>query len=127
MARLLNFFAVSAPGAPQSLRTISVDVTNITIKWDRVNCLERNRNTDSYVVAYYPTSNPNEKGGATIPGTRDGDRMFSLTGLPPRTGYKFEVYANNPLLRGVTGAIATITVSTTAPQSKIIILLSVKF
>ena len=122
MARV--FFTVLAPSAPQSLRVISVDVTNITIEWDRVDCLERNGNTDSYTVNYYPTSNPNERGGATISGTGDSDRMFSLTGLPPRTGYQFEVHANNPLVRGVTGAIATINISTTAPQSKI---LSVKF
>ena len=107
-----------APGAPQSLRIASVDVTNITIQWDRVYCLERNGPTDYYVVVYYPTSYPSGIRATTISGTRDSDRMFSLPGLPPRTSYTFEVEAGNPLIRDP-GALATVNVSTTAPQSKI--------
>ena len=115
----LSIFHCLAPGAPQSLRMASVDVSSIIIQWDRVNCLERNGHIDSYTVFFYPTSNPNERESAVILGTGDDDRMFNLTGLPPRTGYQFEIHANNPLLRGVTGAVATINVRTTAPQSKI--------
>ena len=52
-----------------------------------------------------------------VSGTEDSDRIFSITGLPPRASYTFEVRATNPLLFGVSGAPATLTVSTTAPQS----------
>ena len=80
--------------------------------------MERNGRIDSYVVTYYPTSDPSDLDGDTISGTGDSDRMFSLPGLPPRTSYTFQVEANNPLIRNP-GAVATINVSTTAPQSKI--------
>ena len=102
------------------LRIASVDVTNITIQWDRVDCQDRNGRIDSYVVMYYPTSDPSEstRRAATVSGTGDSDRMFNLPGLPPRTSYTFQVEANNPLIRDP-GAVATINVSTTAPQSKI--------
>ena len=102
---------------PQSLTTTSVSVANITIQWDRVNCQERNGPTDSYRVVYYPTSNSSERHAQTVAGTRDGDRMFSVSGLPPRTSYTFEVQASNPIIN-VHGAPATVTVSTTPPQSK---------
>ena len=96
-----------------------MNVTNITIQWDRVNCRERNGRTDSYVVIYYPTSNPSEREAMIVSGTGDDDRMFSINGLPPRTSYTFGVEASNPLVRDPGALIANITVSTTAPQSKI--------
>ena len=114
---MLLILLLTAPGAPESLRVGSVDVTNITIEWDRVNCLERNGNTDSYVVFFYPTLNPSERRAQTVTGTEDSNRMYSVNALPPRTSYTFEVEAKNPLVRDP-GALATITVSTTAPQSK---------
>ena len=110
--------SLSAPGPVQSLRVGSVDVTNITIQWDRVNCVDRNGRTDSYIVAFYPTSNPSDFDAQTIFGTGDSDRMFRLTGLQPRTSYTFEVEASNPLIRDP-GAITTVTVSTTVPQGEL--------
>ena len=101
----------------QSLRAGSVDVTNITILWDRVNCVDRNGRIDSYFIIFYPTSNPNDFDAQTVFGTGESDRMFSLAGLPPRTNYTFEVQANNPRVID-RGALATITVSTTAPQGE---------
>ena len=107
----------SAPGLVQSLRVGSVDVTNITIQWDRVNCVERNGRIDSYFISFYPTSNPSEVNIRSVFGTGDSDRFFSTTALPPRTSYTFEVEANNLRIRNP-GAIATITVSTTVPQGE---------
>ena len=104
----------------QSLRIRSVDVTNISIEWDRVNCVERNGRIDSYVVFFYPTSSPGDQDAQIVFGTGDSNRMFSITALPPQTSYTFEVEANNPLVRDP-GAIATITVSTTEPQGELII------
>ena len=103
----------------QSLRIRSVDVTNITIEWDRVDCVERNGGIRSYDVFFYPTSNPSDRDAQAVLGTGDSNRMFSITALPPLTSYTFEVEANNPLVRHL-GAIATITVSTTEPQGELI-------
>ena len=88
-----------APEAPQSLRIASVDVTNVTIQWDRVNCVERNGPIDSYVVYHYPTSNPSDRDCQTISGTGDSNRKFILPGLPPQTSYTLEIEANNLPIR----------------------------
>ena len=114
----MHYISLSAPGLVQSLRVGSVDVTNITIQWDRVNCVDRNGRTDSYFILFYPTSNPSNRDAQTVFGTGDNDRMFSLTGLPPRTNYTFEVDANNPRIRDP-GAVATVTASTTAPLGEL--------
>ena len=100
----------------QSLNVSSVNVTGITIQWDRVDCQERNGRTDGYRVVFYPTSAP-QTNAHTLVGTGDNNRIFSGTGLPPRTSYTFEVQASNPNI-DMRGPPATITVSTTVPQSK---------
>ena len=92
-------------------------MTNITIQWDRVDCQERNGFTDSYRVVYYPTSDPSDRKARVLTGTGDSDRMFTATGLHPRTSYTFEVQASNTNL-DVRGAPATFTVSTSTPQSE---------
>ena len=107
----------TAPGLVQSLNASSVNVTNITIQWDRVDCQERNGEIDSYRVVYYPTLEPSDRSARTVTGTGDSDRIFTFTGLPPRTSYTFEVQASNTIL-DVRGARATFTISTSAPQSE---------
>ena len=108
---------IPAPGAPQSLRVASVDVTNITIQWDRVNCLERNGPINGYLVFAFPTSNPSRVFDV-VSGTDESDRMFSVTGLPPQISYTFVVEVLYPFSQQ-SAAESTIIVSTTAPQSKI--------
>ena len=103
----------------QSLSVSSVNVTGITIRWDRVDCVERNGHTDSYRVVYYPTSNPSDAVPQTLIGTEDNDRMLSVNGLPPRTSYTFEVQASNPNI-DVRGPPAFYTTVTTAPQGRCI-------
>ena len=110
----------TAPGLVQSLSASSVNVSNITIEWDRVDCQERNGYTDSYRVVYYPTLDPGDRSARTVAGTGDSDRIFTITGLPPRTSYTFEVQASNSYL-DVRGARATFTISTSAPLSEIIL------
>ena len=105
------------PGIPEELQTVSANVTNITIQWDRVNCRDRNGHTDSYRVVSYPTLSPNDQVARTVVGTEDNRRMFSITGLPPRTNYTFEVQASNPNI-DMSGSAAVYTESTTAPQGK---------
>ena len=104
----------------QSLNFSSVSVTNITIQWDRVACQDRNGVVDAYSVTYYPTEDSTDSTRQPISGTSDNNRMFTVTGLPPRTSYTFEVEAVNILLF-VLGATATITVSTSAPQSELLL------
>ena len=116
---VMFIFVPLAPGVPQSLRATSVNVTNITIQWDRVNCQERNGGTDSYRIVYYPTTNFNARMAQIVQGTEDSDRMFSVTGLRPQTSYTFEIQASNFLV-DVHGASATLTVSTSVPQGELL-------
>ena len=85
-----------------------------------MDCLERNGETDSYRFLYYLTSDPSDGSARTVVGTGDSDRMFTVTGLPPRTSYTFEVQASNAGF-DVRGAPATLIVSTTAPQSELLV------
>jgi hypothetical protein len=94
-----------------------VNVSNITIQWDRVDCQERNGHTDGYRIVYYPTFDPNDRVARTLAGTEDSDRMFSITGLPPLTNYTFEVQGSNPNI-DLRGPPAIYTASTTASQGK---------
>ena len=55
----------------------------------------------------------------TVAGITDDDRMFTVTGLPPRANYTFEVQGINTELF-VLGATATLTVSTSTPQSELL-------
>ena len=110
-------FPRSAPGLVQSLRVSSMNVTGITIRWDRVNCQDRNGRVGGYRIVYYPTSNPNDIVAQTPDGTEDNHRMLSITGLPPRTSYTFEVQASNNWI-DFRGPPAIYTANTTAPQGK---------
>lgn len=112
---------------PQSLRPASVNVTNITVLWDRVDCQQRNGFIDSYQVAYYPTDDTNATLIQTIYGTEDDDRIFIVSGLLPRTSYTFEVQAINAVL-DISGAPTSIDVSTSTPEGKlsIIIIINLK-
>ena len=53
---------------------------------------------------------------ATISGVTDANRMFTVTGLPPRTSYMFQVQAFNSL--DVRGEEANLTVNTSTPQGE---------
>ena len=79
----------------------------------------RNGHIDGYRVVYYPTlsSDLNDQIAWTIAGTENSERMFSITGLPPRTNYTFEVQALNPFL-AMDSLPVIYTTSTTAPQGK---------
>ena len=99
----------------QSLTASSLNVTSITIRWNRVDCQERNGRTDGYRVVSYPTSNPSDRIAWTLIGIEDNDRMFTITGLPPRTSYTFEVQAGNPDI-DMRGPPALYTANTTTPQ-----------
>ena len=92
------------------------DVTNVTIQWDRLDCRDRNGPTDTYRVIYSSSAAPSTIIHAqTISGTEYHDRIFTATGLPPRSSYIFRVQAYN-LVIDVFGTAGSLNVSTTAPQ-----------
>ena len=101
----------------QSLTASSVNVTSITIRWDRVDCDKRNGRVDVYRVVYYPTlsSNPADQVVRVLVGAEFSDRVFSITGLPPRTSYTFELQASNTQI-DARGDPAFYTTNTTPPE-----------
>ena len=81
-------------------------------------CRDRNGHTDSYRVIYGSSAAPYYYtiiGAQIISGNEDSNRIFSATGLPPRSSYIFQVQAANVVL-DVRGTAGTLIVSTTAPQ-----------
>lgn len=94
----------------------SVNITNITIQWDRVDCLQRNGPINSYRLAYYPTADSSDHTDVPlIIGT--SDRMYTAVGLLPNTSYAFELDAFNFRSVRISPQI-TITVSTSVPQGE---------
>ena len=47
-----HIFSTVPTGTPQSLVNTSATVSNITIQWDRLDCLDRNGNITLYRVRY---------------------------------------------------------------------------
>ena len=95
----------------------SMNITNITIQWDRVDCLQRNGLIDAYRLAYYPAADSSDR--TTVPpiaGTSKSDRMYTAVGLPPNMSYTFELEAVNNYNIFVRSPQVTLTVSTTSPQ-----------
>ena len=112
---------IAAPGFVQSLNFSSINVTNITIEWDRVDCQERNGQIYSYRVIDYPTLQPDVVSTRMVIGT--SNRMFTFTGLAPRTTYTFKVQAwNSGLHVPINYPASTITITTTAPKSELLYL-----
>ena len=70
----------------------SVTSSSITVQWGRVSCIDRNSEITGYTVRYGQTgSTPTVM--ESVSGTSDSDRMFTASGLIPRTSYTFEVAA----------------------------------
>ena len=72
---------IAPTAAPQSVSTISSNVTSITIQWEEVPCQHRNGMINSYQISY-------SGGNVTVVGT-----MFTATQLLPRRNYTFSVTA----------------------------------
>ena len=83
----------SAPsGPPQSVMMSSVTSSSITGQWGRVSCIDRNSEITGYTVRYGQTGSTTTV-MESVSGTSDNDRMFTASGLIPRTSYTFEVAA----------------------------------
>ena len=95
--------APAAPsGPPQSLMAISVNLLNITVQWQEVDCRQRNGYISSYLLIYTVY-------GETVE-ILTNDTMFTAVGLQPRTNYTFTVKASHY------GPPTSITVETAASQ-----------
>ena len=88
----LCFFAAAASGPPQSVMMSSVTSSSITVQWGRVSCIDRNSEITGYTVRYGQTGSTTTV-MESVSGTSDSDRMFTASGLIPRTSYTFEVAA----------------------------------
>ena len=112
-----GFYNITAPdGIPQQLRTNPPTVSSITISWDRVNCLQRNSEITGYRVIYRRTGVTDPLLEASLVGTETADRVFTATGLLPRTNYTFNVMAVNS--NSEVGPPATISAITATPEGK---------
>ena len=69
----------------------SVTSSSITVQWGRVSCIDRNSEITGYTVRYGQTGSTTND--MSVSGTSDSDRMFTASGLIPRTSYTFEVAA----------------------------------
>ena len=87
---MLQFVAPSGP--PQSLRIISTTLSNVTIQWDEVSCLERNGPIGNYIITvtsqyYWPlTSTEGLLRYAT-------NRVYTVLNLQPHSTYTVTVRA----------------------------------
>ena len=104
---------VAAPSAtPTNLMVASITPTSITITWGRVPCEDRHVEITQYSGRY----GPNRNLGISVIGT--SNRMFTATGLVPRTSYTFEVEAahfNPTTFELFQGPSATVTGTTAVP------------
>ena len=70
----------------------AVTSSSITVQWGRVSCIDRNSEITGYTVRYGQTGSTTTV-MESVSGTSDSDRMFTASGLIPRTSYTFEVAA----------------------------------
>ena len=64
----------------------------ITVQWSHVSCIDRNSEITGYTVRHGQTGSTTTV-MESVSGTSDSDRMFTASGLIPRTSYTFEVAA----------------------------------
>ena len=93
-------------------------LTNITIAWDAVSCIERNSNITGYVVRYTPPSTSGTD-SVMVSGTGDAGGMVTIDGFTPSAQYFIQVAAVNS--DGDIGVLSTVlTVQTALGASKCI-------
>ncbi len=89
--------------------------------WGTVPCAGRNAEITQYTVFYNPTSDPSDRTSGVVMDT--SNRVFTASGLIPRTEYTIEVtpdhidFTDRIFLIGVSPA--TITMTTGVPQGSV--------
>ena len=101
---LCTYIFTGASSGPR-ITTITPGVTNISIQWGEVDCVERNGEITGYSVRY-GLSSSTSRNVATV-----DDRILVIDGLLIRTSYSFEVAAIN---RDGIGEYSSVMTGTTA-------------
>ena len=93
--------------------------TNITMQWQRVSCSERNSEITHYLLQY-SLEDSDRVTEMRVSGTSESNRVYTATRLQPQSRYTFIIAAvNSDRQRGPN---TTVTVRTSAPESRKIIL-----
>ena len=87
------YFDTAPVGTPQEFAAISIDFTNVTLKWAPVECSQRNGPIDGYRLNHYRTYDKLDNKSIIIHG--GGSRTFTIAGLQPRFNYTFTIEAIN--------------------------------
>ena len=92
-----------------------MSISDITVEWDRVDCLQRNSEIIQYGVTYAPTSDRNNVQNNYV---SVNNRMYTATRLQPRTTYIFNVWAESQhsTAEDFISLSATTTVTTSIPD-----------
>ena len=90
-------------GPPQTVTVTAIGRTTISVRWDRVDCLQRNSNISGYIVSYGRRGNESDSETETVMGTTD--RTYTVMGLMTSTEYFVMVAAMNS--DGVTGPFSS--------------------
>ena len=103
-------------GPPQSLRVLLATLSNITVEWDEVSCLERNGPIGNYGITvtdvYYWT--PIEE-----PLHYTTNRVYTILDLQPRNTYTVTVRAVSSDNFSDIGPSASLIANTTTPLGKV--------
>ena len=103
-------------GPPQSLRVLSATLSNITVEWDEVSCLERNGPIGNYgitVTGVYYWSSTGEPLHYTT------NRVYTILDLQPHNTYTITVRAVSSDNFSDTGPPASLIANTAAPLGKV--------
>ena len=85
----------AATSPPEGLTVTSTSSTSISIMWGEVPCSGRNAEIHAYILNYYPIDSLRDQNGGVLGSTGLSNRVFTASGLIPRTRYTFEVRANH--------------------------------
>ena len=89
---LIFHFIALAPSAPPSNVKVTVAVFSITLRWEQVECDDRNGNITGYVV-HYSVSESNENRTHNL--TLNVTNSFTIMTLLPSTTYEIGIAAVN--------------------------------
>ena len=115
------FIYIAPTGAPQAFAATLEFSTNITVQWQRVICSERNSEITHYLLQYSLSLVGSDNIIKEVLGTDDSNRTYTANRLQPLSEYIFTIAAVNS--GGQRGPNTTVTATTSAPESKIILIL----
>ena len=111
-------FAHTAPTSPPgSFVAVSVNSTMISLRWNRISCIDRNSEIIGYRVMQLAIGYYSYNDTIYVPGTALNNRRYNLTGVVPAAEYSIAVAAVNR--NGTVGPFTeSVIVHTDHPESK---------